>query len=214
MSWFQPRRLESLAFTSAVNDVKVNLCVIPNAIVSNLWPDYLNSDRVSCLALLDYVDQTGDFNGALKCILKHNTYREDGLRFEWNLKGDIDCCVADDYGLTAHRHLQTYFKCNLSELTKLDALKFVMTYMYALSESPQFLPRQLMVWGYNVGGKCCDCDEEGVYEYEDVFYEMLWYEKITDNQFESIKELNKLLLRDTFRCECGTFLVSQIDAVY
>ncbi|QEI03532.1 hypothetical protein [Spodoptera cosmioides nucleopolyhedrovirus] len=212
--FFQPRRLESLAFTAAVNDTKVHQVyeyIIPDFIVDEMWRDYLNSHRLSCAALLDYVEKTDDFNGALKCILKHNRYCEETMRFEWNLKSDIECCDADDYGLSAHMELNArYFNCIFNQLSKIDALRFVMIYMYALSESPQFMPESLLMVGFNIGGKCFDCDEDGVYDYDDVYYEMLTHETCVRNQFDTIKEINKLILNDRFRCECGTFLICEL----
>jgi hypothetical protein len=92
----------------------------------------------------------------------------------------------------------------------------------ALSEAPppppppQFMPRQLTVTGYNIGGQCDDCDEEGAYEYDYVFFKILSYKMRSFNQIDGIKLVNRLLLRDErFRCEeCGTLLISYIDAIY
>ncbi|AXU41656.1 ORF58 [Spodoptera eridania nucleopolyhedrovirus] len=216
---FQPRCLKSLAFTTAINDAKTNRIVneaIPNFIVDDLWRDYLNSHRLSCDAIMEYVYRTNDFSGALKCVLKHNTYCEETLRFEWNLKRDIDWCADDS--TTLHDALYTYFLRNLTKLSKEEGIEFVLMYMYALSEWPQFMPRQLTVTikGFNSGGKCHDCDEEGANEYDHVFFEILSYKMYAFNQTNSIKLMNRLLLRDErFRCEeCGALLISYIDPIY
>ncbi|ACI47428.1 unknown [Spodoptera litura nucleopolyhedrovirus II] len=212
---FQTRCLKSLAFTTAVNDARTRQIVneaIPNFIVDDLWRDYLSSHRLSCVALMDYVERTNDFSGALKCVLKHNTYCEETLRFEWKLKRDIDW-FSDD-SKTLHDYLYTYFLHNLTKLSKEEALDFVLMYMYAVSESPQRMPRQLTVTSYNIGEKCDDCDEEG--EYDNVFFKILSYKMYTFNQTDSIKLMNSILLRDErFRCEqCGALLISYIDAIY